>query len=367
MKNKSMYLDWYTKVPKLKYDLRSSGINYFNIDLNLKNFDFSVNYDDGNPRARKIISTRYNVKPQNIFVSSEGASGQNTRIIRCISEKNPSKNEAIVEYPAYEPLLRAAQEYFPYVKRIERLEQDEYRINPSNLKKIVSDKTALLIITNPHAPTGAISNKKELKEIMDLACEYGFYVLCDEIYAEFDRKKVPSIYSINQEYGITITGFSKSYGLGGLKLGVAIAKNDLINEFYNDCLNTVGNHPNIVQHLASMFFTEYKKDIEKHLRKWDDLKKETENFLDENNFKYLPSKVGITYWVQTKISDTYNWVNKKTIPKHELVVVPGAFFFYKNNYELVESNMIRLGIGNINPEKSNLIDALETFKKALNP
>ncbi len=140
MRHKSMYLDWYTKVPKVKYDLRSSGINYFNIDLNLKNFDFSVNYDNGNPTTRKIISARYNVKPQNIFVSSEGASGQNTRIIRCISEKNPSKNEAIVEYPAYEPLLRAAQEYFPYVKRIERLEQDEYRINLSNLKKIVSDK-----------------------------------------------------------------------------------------------------------------------------------------------------------------------------------------------------------------------------------
>jgi aspartate/methionine/tyrosine aminotransferase len=366
MKYKSKYLDWYTNVPKLKYDLRSSGLNYFNVDLNLKNFDLSVNYDTGNPIARKILGSRYNLKPQNIFISSEGASGQNTRIIRYISERNPSKNEVIVEYPTYEPLLRAAQEYFPYVKRIERKEQDGYKIDLSKLKKIVSDKTGLLIMTNPHAPTGAISNKKELKEIMDLACEYEFYVLCDEIYAEFDRKNVPSIYSINKEYGITVTGFSKSYGLGGLKLGLAIAKADLINEFYTDSLNTVGNHPNIVQHIAIELFTKYKKELEKHLKKWDHLKKETENFLDENNFNYLSNKAGITYWIQTTNADTYSWVNKKAIPKYNLVVVPGAFFFYKNDYELIKSNMIRLGIGNINPEQPALIDALETFSKALN-
>jgi aspartate/methionine/tyrosine aminotransferase len=366
MKHQSMYLDWYTKIPKLKYDLRSSGINYFSIDLNLKNFDLSINYDDGNPTARKVIGSRYNVKPQNVFISSEGASGQNTRIIRYISEKNPNKNEVIVEYPTYEPLLRAAQEYFPCVKRVERLERDGYKIDISKLRKVVSDKTGLLILTNPHAPTGAISNKKELKEIMDLASRYDFYVLCDEIYAEFDRKKVPFIYSINKEFGITVTGFSKSYGLGGLKLGVAIAKADLINEFYTDCLNTVGNHPNIVQHIAIELFTKYKKELEKHLRKWDYLKKETENFLDENNFDYLPSKVGITFWVQTHIADTNNWVNKIAIPKYDLVVVPGAFFFYKNNYELIKSNMVRLGIGNINPEKPDLTESLEAFKKALN-
>jgi aspartate/methionine/tyrosine aminotransferase len=366
MKNKSMYLNWYTKIPKLKYDLRSSGINYFTFNLKLKNFDFSINYDDGNPTARKTIGLRYNVKPENVFISSEGASGQSNRLIRCISEKNPDKNEVIVEYPTYEPLLRAAEEFFPYVKRIERSEANSYKIDTSKLKNIVSDKTGLLIITNPHAPTGFISNKKELKEIMDLANEYEFFVICDEIYAEFNRKSVPLTYSINKDYGITISGFSKAYGLGGLKLGVAIAKNELIDGFYNDSLNTVGNHPNIVQYIAIELFTKYKKDLEKHLRKWDYLKKGTEKFLEENNFEYLPSKVGITYWVKTNIADTYNWVNKKAIPKHNLVVVPGAFFFYKNNYNLVKSNKIRIGIGNINPEKPNLIEALKTFKKSLN-
>jgi len=362
-----MYLDWYTNIPKLKYDLRSSGINFFTFDLNLKNFDLSINYDDGNPIARKTIGSRYKVKPENVFISSEGASGQNTRIIRCISEKNPYKNEAIVEYPTYEPLLRAAQEYFPYIKRIERSEKNGYKIDASKLKNIVSEKTGLLIITNPHAPTGVITEKKELDEIMNLACKYKFFVLCDEIYAEFDRKAIPCTYSINKDYGITVTGFSKAYGLGGLKIGVAIANDDLIKEFYNDSLNTVGNHPNVVQHIAVELFNKHKKELEKHLKKWDYLKKETENFLDDNNFEYLKSKVGITYWVKTKIADTYNWVNKKAIPKHNLVVVPGAFFYYKNNYKIIKTNKVRLGIGNINPQKPDLANALETFKKSLNP
>ena len=88
--------------------------------------------------------------------------------------------------------------------------------------------------------------------------------------------------------------------------------------------------------------------------------------MDENNFEYLPSNAGITFWVKTNIADTHSWVNKKAIPKYNLVVVPGSFFYYKNNYKLVKTNTIRLGIGNINPGKPNLIDALETFKKSIN-
>ena len=364
MKNKSMYLDWYVKIPKVKYDLRSSGINYFNINLKLSNFDLSVNYDFGNPLTRKIIASRYGVKPDNIFVSSEGASGQNARIIRFISEKNPDKKEVIVEYPTYEPLLRLAQEYFLAVKRVERIEEDDYTISVGSLKKVVSKKTGLLIITNPHAPTGAILDKQQIKEIMNLANEYRFYVICDEIYSEFNRKFIPTVYSVDKENGITTTGFSKCYGLGGLKLGVSISKKELTDELYIDSLNSVGNHPNIVQYISYELFKKNKKDLDNHLKKWDNLKKETENFLDKNNFEYFPCKVGITYWIKTKINDTHQWVNKKTLPSYGLVVVPGAFFLYRYNYKLKKSNMIRIGLGNINPEKPNLNKTLNIFKKA---
>jgi len=365
MRNQSLYLNWYIHVPKLQYDLRSSGLSCFKYDIMLSEVDLSVNYVNGNPETAKQLAKRYYVKQQNVFISSEGASGQNARIIRFLAEKRNKKNEAIVEYPTYEPLLRQVQEFFPHIKRLEREEKESYRLDPDELRKIASEKTRLLVLTNPHAPSGAIATKNELKEIMAIAQEHGFYVLCDEIYAEFERNVIPSIFSIDQQLGIVTTSFTKAYGLGGLKLGVAIADENLVKELYNDVLNTVGNTPNIVQIIAAELLAKCKEELERHKQKWDRLKNEAEEWLSEKDFEYFPNNAGVTYWIKMPIKDTYKWINEKTIPRYELAPVPGTFFLFKNNYKLIKTNMIRLGLGNINPEKPNLTEALGVLEKAI--
>jgi aspartate/methionine/tyrosine aminotransferase len=366
MKNSSLYLDWYVHVPSVKYDFRSSGLGYFKYDLTLRNVDLSVNYAYGNPDAAKQLGLRYDVQPESVFISSEGATGQNNRIVRYLAEKSKGRNEAIVEYPTYEPLLRQVQEHFPHVKRLERNEKESYMLDADALRKTVSERTSLLVLTNPHAPSGAISNTNELKEIMVVASENGFYVLCDEIYAEFERNAVPTVFSVDKDFGIATTSFTKAYGLGGLKLGVAIANKDLVNELYTDVLNTVGNSPNVVQIIAVELLTKGREDLERHKQKWTGMKKETEEWLNEKGFEYSPNKAGVTYWVKFPIEDTYKWTNDHGIPKHSVASVPGTFFLFKNNRQLMKSQMIRLGLGNMNPDECNLSEALVALEKALN-
>jgi len=365
MKHSSLYLNWYIHVPKVKYDFCSSGLNYFKYNLKLEEVDLSINYTSGNPDAAELLAHRYNVRPENVFISSEGASGQNARIIRYLAEKNERKREAVVEYPTYEPLLRQVQEHFPRVKRLERKENELYRLDAEQLRKKVSEKTGLLVLTNPHTPSGAIATASELKEIMTVASEYEFYVLCDEIYAEFDRNVILTIFSVDQELGIVTTSFTKAYGLGGLKLGIAIAKEDLVNELYLDVLNTVGNSPNIVALIAVELLTNGGEKLEKHKQKWVSLKNETEKWLNRKSFEYYSSKAGVSYWVKVPIKDTYKWISECTIPHCSLAAVPGAFFLFKSGYRMVKSSMIRLGLGNINPDKPNLLEAFEVLEKAL--
>jgi aspartate/methionine/tyrosine aminotransferase len=352
-------------VPTVKFDLRSSGLSYFKYNLTLGEVDLSANYAHGNPEATEQLAKRYDVEQNNVFISSEGASGQNARVIRHLAEKNENKNEAIIEYPTYEPLLRQAQEHFPRQKRLERDEEESYRLDGDALRKIVSEKTGLLVLTNPHAPSGAIAKAKELGEIMDIAQEYDFHVLCDEIYAEFDRSTIPTIFSINQELGIATTSFTKAYGLGGLKLGVALANEKLVNELYEDVLNTVGNSPNVVQIIAAELLAKGRGKLEEHKRKWTKLKRETEEWLDEKGFEYSPNEAGITYWVKMPIADSYEWIEKQTIPRYSLAPVAGAFFLFNSGYDVAKSSMIRLGLGNINPERPCLTEAFETLEKAL--
>jgi len=365
LKHPSMYLDWYVHVPKVRYDLRSSGTAYFNHDLRMKRLDLSVNYDHGNPETTFQLAKCYGIKAENIFISSEGASGQNARIIRCLAERSPKKDEAVVEYPTYEPLLRQVQEHFSQVKRLVRREEDMYRLDADELLKLVSDRTGLFVLTNPHAPSGATLDTKKLEEVMVVARERGFYVLCDEIYAEFDRKKVPTLFSADSECSIVTTSLTKAYGLGGLKLGIALAEKKLVEELHTDVLNTVGNSSNVVQLIAADLLSKNKEKLEQHKQKWTRLKKQTEAWLTENDLEFFPCKAGVTYWVKTPIEDTRKWTNEHTIRRHSLATVPGTFFLFKNDYTYTRTDMIRLGLGNINPEKEILTKALDTLKTAL--
>jgi len=365
MKWRSLYLDWYVHTPHVMFDFRSSGLAYLKVDLPLGEVDLSVNYAYGNPETVKLLAERYHVKAENVFISSDGASGQNARVIRFLAEKS-RKKEAVVEYPTYEPLLRQVQEHFPRVKRLERKAEEDYWLDAGSLRKLVSEKTGLLVITNPHAPSGAIATTSELKEVMTLAKEYGFYVLCDEIYAEFERESIPTIFSVDGEFGATTTSFTKAYGLGGLRLGVTLAAKNLVDELYTDALNTIGNSSNIVQLVAAKLLREKMQELERHKQKWSRIKTETEKWLDEKSFEYFKNRAGITYWVKLPIKDTYKWVNEKAVPQYNVAPVPGTFFLFKCDYKLVESNMIRLGLGNIYPDYSNLHLALEALWKAVN-
>ncbi len=338
---------------------------HFKYDIILQGFDLSVNFDHGNPETTRMLADLYSVRPENVFVSGEGASGQNARLIRVLAERNQTKNEAIVEFPTYEPLLRQVQEHFPRVKRFRREEKDDFTVRIDELERLASDKTGLVVLTNPHAPSGNILGKDRLCELMQIAEKHDFYVVCDEIYAEFERDLVPTIFSVNSERGIVTTSFTKASGLGGLKLGVALASQEIVEAVYEDLLNTAGNCPNIVSESANRLLTNGLNQLVAHRRKYDSLKRQTERWLMKNGLKFSPNRSGVTYWVKLPVADTYKWICEHAIPEYSLAMVPGAFFLLEGDCTLPKSNMVRLGLGGIDPDNSNLSEGLETFEKAL--
>jgi hypothetical protein len=65
------------------------------------------------------------------------------------------------------------------------------------------------------------------------------------------------------------------------------------------------------------------------------------------------------------MKDTHAWINQHAIGRHSLAAVPGAFFLFKDDYELVESNRIRLGLGALNPDEPQLRETFEVLEKAI--
>lgn len=97
-------------------------------------------------------------------------------------------------------------------------------IDFSSLEQYISPKTKMICLCNPLNPTGKVFTKDELKSLGEIAIRHDLIILSDEIWSDiiFAPHAFTSIASIDEEIKkrtITITGFSKSYGLASLRVG----------------------------------------------------------------------------------------------------------------------------------------------------
>ncbi len=97
--------------------------------------------------------------------------------------------------------------------------------------KQVNENTRLVIINSPSNPTGGIIPEHDLKRIADMAIEYDFWVLSDEIYTRlvYSSEPILSIASMPgmNERTIIMDGFSKTYAMTGWRLGYGLMPEDL--------------------------------------------------------------------------------------------------------------------------------------------
>ena len=101
------------------------------------------------------------------------------------------------------------------------------KIAPNDLRKLalrLHDRQKILILNNPHNPTGVLYDRLELEEIADVCREQEITIISDEIYAQttYDFSKFVSMGKIYPEGTFVTNGLSKSHAAGGYRLGYVI-------------------------------------------------------------------------------------------------------------------------------------------------
>lgn len=104
------------------------------------------------------------------------------------------------------------------------------RIDLSDLESYITPKTKMLGLCNPHNPYGTLYSVEDLNHLLDLAEKHDFYIMNDEIWSDivYDRNAFRSILSIDPNKNhrvISVYGFSKSFGIAGLRAGCVYASN----------------------------------------------------------------------------------------------------------------------------------------------
>jgi aspartate/methionine/tyrosine aminotransferase len=142
-------------------------------------------------------------------------------------------------FPIYESMTRfVGATPVPITLR----EENEFRLDPSELRALVTDRTRLVIINSPHNPCGSVLTESDLRAIADLALERDLVVLADEIYGRIlydgQHHSIAAIPGM-AEQTIVLDGFSKTYAMTGWRLGYAILPEELVQPYSRLIINTV--------------------------------------------------------------------------------------------------------------------------------
>jgi aspartate/methionine/tyrosine aminotransferase len=195
----------------------------------LKETQLTYGFVDGFPNLREGIAKLYkNKKPENILTAG-GAIGANFLVFYTLVEPGDT---VISIFPAYQQLYSVAKSFGANVKLLKLREENNWLPDINELSELIDNKTKLIVLINPHNPTGSLINEKLLKEICTIAEDAGAYVLCDEAYRGLyinPDDYVPSIVDLSSK-AIATGSFSKAFSLTGLRLGWIAASEEIIEE-----------------------------------------------------------------------------------------------------------------------------------------
>lgn len=230
----------------------------------------------GLPQARKAIAhyiseTRsISVSPENVVITPGAKPIMFFVILACIDEGD----EVIYPNPGF-PIYESSIDFVGgKAVPVQVKEENEFRINVEDVKKLITKKTRMIILNSPHNPTGGILMEEDVRAIARLAIENDLLVLSDEIYDRimYDDHKPFSIASVPgmQERTIILDGFSKTYAMTGWRLGFGVMPEELVKLVSKLQINSTSCTTSFSQIAAIEALTGPRGDVQKMVTEFDE-------------------------------------------------------------------------------------------------
>jgi histidinol-phosphate aminotransferase len=180
--------------------------------------------DSGSTLLRNALAKHYDLNADNIIISNGG-----DNIITTLMNSFINEGDEIITCKPY--FFVYGVESSLLGGKIVAVEPNaDFSCNFEAMLNAITDKTKMIMITNPNNPTAKIIGKKELTDFVAQVPE-NILVVLDEAYAEFvdGLDYADGLDLVKAEKNILIIRtFSKLYGLAGLRVGYALAPRHLI-------------------------------------------------------------------------------------------------------------------------------------------
>lgn len=218
---------------------------------------------------------------------------------------------------------------------------DDYTPNWETIEAACSEKTKMIIINNPHNPTGKILNETDFEALEKLLEKFPkIILLSDEVYEyiTFEQKHI----SVNtrkalRNRAVIVSSFGKTFHITGWKIGYLVAPEHLmieikkVHQFLVFSVNSlsqaaISNYLDVVSVAEIGNFYQQKRDYFRQL-------------LSKSRFQLLPCEGTYFQVVSYEAISNENDVDfcKRLITEHGVAAIPISNF-YENGKDL---NLIR--------------------------
>ena len=227
----SEYLEWAKTQAHARFNLATSGVTPYPIrelGVTLDDIDLSGSSFYGYEPLQRALAAKCGVSVENV-VAATGTSLANHLAMAAVLQPG---DEVVMEQPIYEPLLALARYLGAEVTRFERRPEEGFRIDEREVRRRVSSRTRLIVISNLHNPSGALTDEPALLALRDIAGNAGARILVDEVYLEtLWAYPTRSAFHLGREFIVT-GSLTKAYGLSGLRCGWILAEPDLAKKIW---------------------------------------------------------------------------------------------------------------------------------------
>jgi methionine aminotransferase len=180
-------------------------------------------------KTEKLYGVHYNPDTE-ITITAGGTQAIFTAICGAIQPND----EVIVFEPAYDAYAPAIKLMGGIVKSLE-LSPPDYRIPWDMVRRLVTNKTRMIIMNSPHNPTATVLQQQDIDELIAIVSNQDILILSDEVYEHLvfdnDTHKSMARYEELRKRSFVVASFGKLFHNTGWKIGYCMAPAVLMNEF----------------------------------------------------------------------------------------------------------------------------------------
>ncbi len=247
-----------------------------------------------------------------------------------------------VSYPEQVKMCYANPVCVPYYKSV--FDFEDY----------ITEKTKVIVINNPHNPTGYVYKENEIKHLLALAEKYNIYLFSDEAYSEFIGDDIfisPAKIDREKKHTVVFNSISKNYGISGWRLGYVIANEALIDAILKINQHLITCPATILEYYVEKYFYEILEHTNPQIKAVVRKRAEIAAFMKEIGLSALQGTSTFYFFVSISPSKlTSDEFCTKLLHEHFISTVPGI------GYGESCDKFIRISVG---------VVPIEEIKKAL--